>query len=125
MDWIRWIWAIGFAEGVCMHVWYVLQGGLHAFHGQPLVIQAWYHAELLLDPLTLLLLLRRIPAAAWLGAGVMLADMSAFWWSCWDDLLRHPGAYAKVTGLPAVTVFGLFVLVTAVPLHRARLRPID
>ncbi|RAG82505.1 hypothetical protein DN069_26995 [Streptacidiphilus pinicola] len=117
--WIRWIWAIGFAEGACMHVWYLVQGGLHAFRGEPIVIQLFFHAELLLDPLVLLLMLRRSRAAAWLGPAVLLCDTVAFWWLCWDDLLRHPAAYLKLTGLPAVTVFGLFVLITAVPLHRA------
>ena len=102
-----------------MHVWYLVQGGLHAFRGEPVAIQLFFHAELLLDPLVLLLMLLRIPAAAWLGAMVLLTDTAAFWWLCWDDLLRHPGAYVKVTGLPAVTVFGLFVLATAVPLSRA------
>jgi hypothetical protein len=120
--WTRWIWAIGFAEGTLMHAWYVIQGGLHAFRGEPLVVQVWFHALLLLDPLVLLLVLRRIPAGAALGAVVMLGDLVSNWWVCWDDLLRHPASYLRPYGLSAITVFGLFVLVTALPLHRALAR---
>ncbi|WP_042414795.1 hypothetical protein [Streptacidiphilus anmyonensis] len=117
--WTRWIWAVGFAEGTAVHAWYLLQGGLHAYRGEPPVVQLWFQALLLLDPLVVLLALRRAPAAAWLGAVVMLGDLAANWWVCWADLLRHPAAYARPYGLSAITAFGLFVLVTAVPLRRA------
>ncbi|WP_042382428.1 hypothetical protein [Streptacidiphilus melanogenes] len=117
--WTRWIWAIGFAEGTVVHAWYLLQGGLHAYRGEPVVVQLWFQLLLLLDPLVVVLALRRTTSAAWLGAVVMLGDVTANWWVCWDDLLRHPAAYARPYGLSAITVFGIFVLATAVPLHGA------
>ncbi|WP_152628424.1 hypothetical protein [Streptacidiphilus neutrinimicus] len=121
--WTRWIWVVGFVEGAVVHAWYLLQSGVHAYRGEPLVVQVFFQVLLVLDPLVAVLVLRRVPAGAWLGAAVMLGDVTANWWVCWDDLLRHPAAYLRPYGLSAITVFGLFVLATAVPLHRAFARP--
>ncbi|MFJ9467432.1 hypothetical protein [Streptomyces caniferus] len=56
-----------------------------------------------------------------LGALVMLADLAANWWIQWDAVLADPVAYLRPAGLSAITAFGVFVIVTALPLYRVLL----
>ncbi|MER7669158.1 hypothetical protein ABTY61_11870 [Kitasatospora sp. NPDC096128] len=121
--WVAAVWVVGFVEGAAVHAFDVLSGGLHAYAWWPLPSQVLFHALLVLDPLAAVLVARARPAGAWLGAGVMVADLTANWWANWDDVVRHPLDYLQgVVGLPAMTLFGLFVFVTAAPLRRAFLR---
>ena len=72
----------------------------------------------LLDPLVvMLLLLMRPAAAAWLAAGVMALDMTANWYDNWSPVTEHPARY--LAGMVPISLFGLFVLVTFVPLWRS------
>lgn len=51
----------------------------------------------------------------------MLADVVANWWTQAGDVLRHPLRYLVPVGLLPITLFGVFVLVTAAQLRRATL----
>ncbi|MFE3503588.1 hypothetical protein [Kitasatospora sp. NPDC059160] len=103
-----------------MHAYQVGSGGLHAYAWWPVPSQVLFHALLVLDPLAAVLVARARPTGVWLGAGVMAADLTANWWANWDDVLRRPLAYLQgMVGLPAMTLFGLFVFVTAAPLRQA------
>ncbi|MFB7905563.1 hypothetical protein ACFC1T_03965 [Kitasatospora sp. NPDC056076] len=118
--WVAAVWVAGFAEGAAVHAYQVGSGGLHAYAWWPVPSQVLFHALLVLDPLAAVLVARARSAGVWLGAGVMAADLTANWWANWDDVLRRPLAYLQgVVGLPAMTLFGLFVFVTAAPLRRA------
>ncbi|WP_235215449.1 hypothetical protein [Phaeacidiphilus oryzae] len=123
--WARWIWVIGFAEGLGAHLWDVGTGGLHAYRSAPLPAQLLFHALLLLDPLVVVLLLRRRPSAAPIGAAVMALDVAANWWADAPLLAGDPaGVLLRPYGLPVITLFGCFVLATARPLHRELTRTV-
>ncbi|MEV7599460.1 hypothetical protein AB0O91_18985 [Kitasatospora sp. NPDC089797] len=120
--WARWVaavYVIGFVEGTGAHLYDVLTGGLHAYQGMPLPCQLLFHALLVLDPLAALLVVRGHPAGPLLGAAVMVADLVANWWICWDSLIRRPLDYLQPVGLLPMTLFGLFVFGTVLPLRRA------
>jgi hypothetical protein len=74
----------------------------------------------LLDPLVVVLLLLMRPAAAWLAAGVMALDMIANWYDNWSPVTEHPARY--LAGMLPISLFGLFVLVTFIPLARSLAR---
>ncbi|MBD0692515.1 hypothetical protein BG452_02110 [Streptomyces sp. CBMA123] len=120
MWWVAAVWVIGFVEGAGVHAFDLLTGGLHAYGAWPLPSQVLFHALLVLDPLAAVLVTRGRPAGPSLGAAVMVADLTANWWENWDGFVRHPLDYLQgVVGLPAMTLFGLFVFTTAAPLRRA------
>jgi hypothetical protein len=112
------VYVVGFVEGTCVHAYDVLAGGLHAYASWPLVSQVLFHVLLGLDLLAAVLVLRRRPAGPVLAAVIMAADLTANWWGNWDRLVRHPLDYLQPVGLLPMTLFGLFVFATAVPLRR-------
>ena len=120
--WARWVsavYVVGFVEGAGSHADDVINGGLHAYRGWPLPSQVLFHAILALDLLAALTIVLVRSAGPLLGAAVMAADLTANWLGNWHQVLRDPGAYAKPYGLSMITLFGLFVLLTARPLHRS------
>ncbi|MGW7005725.1 hypothetical protein ACWGCW_23695 [Streptomyces sp. NPDC054933] len=110
---------IGFVEGTAAHAYFAVAGGLHAYGYAPIPVQPLFHALLFLDPLVAVLVARARPVGPLLGAAVMLADTTANWWVQWGAVLAHPLAYLRPVGLLPITLFGVFVLSTALPLHRA------
>ncbi|MBR7838166.1 hypothetical protein KDL01_33145, partial [Actinospica durhamensis] len=116
---IRFIFIAGFVEGTCAHAYDVACGGLHAYRGFPLVSQVLFQLLLVIDPLAAVLAWRRIPAAPLLGAAIMLADAAANWQGNWPSVRADPGLLLRPYGLSMITLFGLFVLVTALPLRRS------
>ena len=54
----------------------------------------------------------------WLAAGVMVADVAANWIGNWPSLRQDPARLLRPVGLLPITPFGVFVLVTALPLPR-------
>lgn len=120
----RWAWWVmagyvaGFLEGTGAHAYDVVTGGLHAYGYAPLALQLLFHALLLLDPLVALLVVTARPVGPYLGAAVMLADLAANWWLQRDIVLHHPATCLRPVGLLPITVFGVFVLATALPLRR-------
>ncbi|OLE23031.1 MAG: hypothetical protein AUG49_17315 [Catenulispora sp. 13_1_20CM_3_70_7] len=118
----RWIaagYVAGFAEGCCVHAYYLATGGVHAYRGAPIAIQTLLHSLLIFDALVAVLIIRASPLGPPLAAAVMVADLLANWWVLAGDVMRHPLHYLVPVGLLPITLFGLFVLVTAAPLYRA------
>lgn len=110
----------GFAEGTGAHAIDLLRGGLHAYAGfAPLALQVFFVGLVVLDPLVVVSLSRMRPGGARLAGIVMAADMAANWWVAWPSLRDDPSRLLRPVGLPPITVFGMFVLVTAMPLRRS------
>ena len=121
--WVRWVLAgylIGFADGTGAHLLAAARSGIDAYSTFP---QAWQRVLLaslvILDPLVVVLvaLVRRAGIA--LAGAVMAADLAANLTGNWAGLERDPAGRLLSAGLLAIGLFGLFVLVTVVPLLRA------
>ncbi|ARP74493.1 hypothetical protein LK07_29300 [Streptomyces pluripotens] len=118
--WARWVlavYSISFTEGTGSHIADLVRGGIHAYASFPQVsLQVFFVSLVILDPLAAVLvgLVRR--EGIWLASAVMVWDVSANWWGnrhwLWDDP-------AQLLWLLPITVFGLFVVALAVPLHCA------
>lgn len=117
----RWVaagYVVGFGEGACSHLYSVWAGGIHAFSRDPVPIQAVFHAMLVLDVLAVALIVRTSLAGPPLAAVAMSADAFGNWWTEAGNVTRHPLDYLAPFGLLPITLFGVFVLATALPLHR-------
>jgi hypothetical protein len=112
------IYVIGFVEGTVAHAYDVIRGGLHAYRYWPLPSQLLFHALLVLDLLVAVWVALAHPTGPPLGATIMVADLAANWWANWNGVLNDPVDYVKLVGLTPITLFGIFVLATALPLHR-------
>lgn len=120
--WIRCtatVYAVGFLEGTAAHGYVLVTGGLDAYDYAPVPVQLLFHVLLLLDPLVALMVIRARPAGPLLAAVVMLADMTGNWSVAWSAVMTHPTAFLRPVGLLPITLFGIFVLLTALPLRRA------
>ena len=119
--WVRCVagaYVIGFLEGAGAHAYFLATGGLHTYGYAPLPVQLLFHALLLLDPLVALLIVRARPSGALLAAAVMILDLAGNWDGAWHAVLADPVAYLRPVGLLPMTVFGIFVGLTALPLCR-------
>ncbi|MFI9645551.1 hypothetical protein ACIHAA_04545 [Streptomyces sp. NPDC052040] len=120
--WARWVaavYVIGFLEGAGSHAYDVLTGGLHAYGNWPLPSQLLFHALLVLDLVAAVWVVLAWPTGPALCSTVMAADLTANWWTNWTAVTRDPLAYLQPVGLTPITLFGLFVFVTATPLARS------
>lgn len=54
-----------------------------------------------------------------LGVAVMTSDLLVNWHGNWGYVSAHPASLLKPYGLPVLTLFGLFVFATALPLRRS------
>lgn len=118
----RWIatgFVAGFGEGFCSHLYFLGVGGIHAFSPDPVVIQVLFQAMLVLDALAVVLVVRASPVGPPLAVAAIVADAAANWWVLAPDVVRRPLHYLIPFGLLPITVFCVFVLVTARPLSRA------
>lgn len=117
--WARWVLAvylIGFIEGACAHFLDLFQRGFHAYAAFPQVsLQVFFVSLVILDPLVAVLvgLVRR--EGVWLASALMVMDVSANWWGNRHWLHDDP---ARLLWLSPITLFGLFVIASAVPVHR-------
>ncbi|RPF34958.1 hypothetical protein [Streptomyces sp. TLI_185] len=119
--WVRCVagaYVIGFLEGAGAHAYFLATGGLHTYGYAPMPVQLLFHALLLLDPLVALLIVRARPSGALLAAAVMLLDLAGNWDGTWHAVLADPAAYLRPAGLLPITVFGIFVVFSALPLRR-------
>jgi hypothetical protein len=120
--WARWVLAgyvVGFADGTGDHIRWMLHGGIHAYAAAyPQVpIQVLFVGLVVLDPLAAVLagLARR--EGVWLACAIMAADVIANWTGNWTRITSPQGRlFGTVPWL--ITVFGLFVFGTAIPLTR-------
>jgi hypothetical protein len=120
--WARWVLAvylIGFGQGTGAHIGDLVRGGIHAYSLFPQAwIQVFFVSLVVLDPLVVVLagLVRR--EGIWLAAGVMVLDVAANWTGNWPSLHEDPARLLRPVGLLPITLFGVFVVVTALPLLR-------
>jgi len=118
--WARWVLAvylIGFAQGAGAHIGDLMRGGIHAYSFLPQVwIQVFFVSLVVLDPLVVALGVFVRREGVWLGAGVMAADVAANWIGNWPSLHGDAARLLRPVGLLPITLFGVFVLVTALPL---------
>jgi hypothetical protein len=120
--WARWVLAVyltGFAQGTGAHIWDLMRGGIHAYSSLPQVwIQVFFVSLVVLDPLVVVLVAFVRREGIWLAAGVMVLDVAANWIGNWPSLREDPARLLRPVGLLPITLFGVFVLVTALPLLR-------
>ena len=120
--WARWVLAvylIGFAQGTGAHVRDLVRGGIHAYSSVPQAwIQVFFVSLVLLDPLVVVLIAFVRREGIWLAAGVMVLDVAANWIGNWPSLDEDPARLLRPVGLLPITLFGVFVLVTTLPLLR-------
>ncbi|MEV7793517.1 hypothetical protein AB0O68_16225 [Streptomyces sp. NPDC087512] len=110
---------VGFLEGTASHAYDLCAGGLHAYRNWPVPSQLLFYALLVLEPLAAAWVVLARPAGPVLGSALMAADLTANWWANWRGVIRDPLAYLQPVGLAPITLFGLFVFVTATPLGRS------
>ena len=109
---------IGFAQGTGAHVLDLLRGGIHAYSSLPQAwIQVFFVSLVVLDPLVVVLVAFVRREGIWLAA-VMVVDVAANWTGNWPSLQEDPARLLRPVGLLPITLFGVFVLVTALPLLR-------
>lgn len=119
--WARWVLAvylIGFGEGAGVHLYWVLANGIHTFARFPMVSQVYLNALALLDPLVVVLAARVRRSGILLAAVVMTLDVTTNWIGNWQWVKADPARLLQPVGLLPITLFGLFVLLSAVPLLR-------
>ena len=120
--WARWVLAvylIGFAQGTGAHIRDLTRGGIHAYSSLPQTwIQVFFVSLVVLDPLVVVLVAFVRREGIWLAAGVMVLDIVANWIGNWPSLQEDPAGLLRPVGLLPITLFGVFVLVTALPLLR-------
>ncbi|WP_433143054.1 hypothetical protein ACQPZ8_47580 [Actinomadura nitritigenes] len=92
---------------------------IHAYAFAPAVLQVFFTALAVLDPLVVVLLARARPAGVTLAAAVMAADVTANWIADWPHLRDDPNRLWRPVGLLPITLVGLFAATTTLPLHRA------
>ena len=120
--WARWVLAVylvGFAQGTGAHIRDLVRGGIHAYSAIPQAwIQVFFISLVAVDLLVVVLtgFVRR--AGIWLAAGVMVLDVAANWIANWSSLQEDPVRLLRPVGLLPITLFGVFVLATALPLLR-------
>jgi hypothetical protein len=110
---------IGFLEGACAHFLDLIRGGFHAYASFPQVsLQAFFISLAVLDPLVVVLVAFVRRPGVWLASGVMVLDVSANWIGNWQWLHDDPAGLLRPVGLLPITLFGLFVVASLIPLHR-------
>ena len=110
------VYLIGFADGTADHVRWMTRGGIHAYAPSypQIAIQVFFVSLVVLDPLVVVLVAFVRREGIWLAAAVMALDIAANWTGNWARI-RHD----RVSNVPwLITLFGVFVLVTAMPLLR-------
>jgi hypothetical protein len=107
--------AAGFTDGTGAHVRDLTRGGLYAYGFAPAAVQVFFVSLVLLDPLVVVLIVRVCRGGVWLAGSVMAADIAANWFVSRESLSL---LLSPVAGLLEITVFGLFVLTSMIPLQR-------
>ena len=120
--WARWVLAvylIGFAHGTGAHIGDLVCSGIHAYSSLPQAwIQVFFVSLVVLDLLVVVLVAFVRREGIWLAAVVMVLDVAANWIVSWSWLQEDPARLLRPAGLLPITLFGVFVLATALPLLR-------
>ncbi|AEW92397.1 MULTISPECIES: hypothetical protein [Streptomycetaceae] len=114
------VYMIGFLEGSCAHLVDLARGGLHAYDGyaDPL-LQAFFLALVVLDPLVVVLVGLARTWGVRLAAVVTTLDVTGNWIGNWGLVQHDATLVLRPVGLLPITLFGLFVVASAGPVHRA------
>lgn len=108
---------IGFLVGTRTHVLDVTRDGVHAYAMFPQVsLQVFFVSLVVLDPLVIVLVGLARREGTWLAGAVMVLDMCGNWWGNWHWLRDDPSQLMRLLPL---TIFGVFVIASVLPLHRA------
>ncbi|MFJ8860526.1 hypothetical protein ACIRD8_19090 [Streptomyces sp. NPDC102451] len=103
-----------------------LAGGGHNSYASPAppFIQAYFVALVVLDPLVAVLLVRLRSVGVILASVVMALDVIANYYVNWSRISEQPSYLLRPLGLLPITVFALFIAVTALPFYQrlARIR---
>ncbi|MEU8629783.1 hypothetical protein [Streptomyces sp. NPDC048669] len=110
---------ICFLWGTTVHLVDLAGGGHNSYASYaPAPIRVYFVALVLLDPLAAVLLARLRPAGVLVAVAVMSVDMTANYYVNWPQISQHPEYVLRPLGLLPVTLFALFVAVTATHLYR-------
>jgi hypothetical protein len=113
------VYLIGFAQGTAAHIRDLVRGGIHAYSFLPQAwIQVFFVSLVVLDPLVLALVVFVRREGVWLAVGVMVVDVATNWIGNWPSLDEDAARLLRPVGLLPISLFGVFVLVTALPLLR-------
>ncbi|MFE7311873.1 hypothetical protein ACFU7T_01970 [Streptomyces sp. NPDC057555] len=113
------VYVLGFCEGACAHFLDLARGGIHAYAAFATVpLQVFFVSLAVLDPVVVALVAAARPEGIRLAAGVMTLDVTANWIVNWPQLQADPAWLLRPVGLLPITLFGLFVITTAVPVLR-------
>lgn len=122
--WVRGVLAVyfvGFLEGACAHFLDLARGGIHVYASfGPLPLQAFFVSLAVLDPLVVALVGLARTEGVRLACGVIVADVIANWWANRHWLEDDP---ARLLSLLPITLFGLFVVASSVPVLRVAKSP--
>ncbi|MEU9125764.1 hypothetical protein AB0C96_39130 [Streptomyces sp. NPDC048506] len=125
--WARWllvVYGLGFCEGACAHLLDLFRGGIHVYASfAPVPLQVFFIGLVLLDPLVVVLVWLVRPEGIRLASAVMLLDVTANWFVNWPQLQENPAWLLRPVGLLPITIFGLFVMASSIPLFRAAKGP--
>ncbi|MEE4420683.1 hypothetical protein [Streptomyces bugieae] len=114
------VYLIGFLEGACAHLLDLIRGGIHAYASfAPVPLQVFFVSLVVLDPLVVVWVGRVRSVGIRLAAGVMVLDVIANWIVNWPSLQMNPAWLLRPVGLLPLTLFGLFVIASSVPLLRS------
>lgn len=114
---------IGFLVGTRTHVLDVARDGIHAYAMFPqTTLQVFFVSLVILDPLVIVLLGLVRREGIWSAGTVMVLDVCGNWWGNWHWLRDDPSQLLRLLPL---TLFGVFVVVSVLPLYSAVARTSD
>ena len=114
------MYVIGFVEGAGAHFLDLMRGGIHVYASFASVpLQVFFVSLTVLDPLVVVLVGLVRTAGVRLACGVMVLDVIANWITNWPQLQEDWAWLLRPVGLLPITLFGLFVIASSVPLLRA------
>jgi len=107
---VRIVWVVGYLIGTTTHVADIVHGGVNTYDGFPTALRVFWLSLTVLDPLIVVLLLRRRRLGIVLGVVVILLDIAVNW-----------TVYATIGGITlfgvvSQSLFALFIVATARPL---------
>ncbi|GAA1532690.1 hypothetical protein GCM10009741_38810 [Kribbella lupini] len=114
------VYVLGFLEGSIAHLLDLVRGGIHGYASfAPVPLQVFFVCLVVLDPLVVVLVALVRPWGVRLACAVMALDVTANWITNWAELQDDPTRLLRPYGLLPITLFGVFVLGSAVPVLRA------
>ncbi|ANP52814.1 hypothetical protein J2Z21_000356 [Streptomyces griseochromogenes] len=118
------LYVIGFLEGAGAHALDLTRGGLHVYASfAPPLLQVFFIGLVVLDPLVAVLALLVRPEGIRSACAVMVLDVLANWFADRAWLREDPARLLSPVGLLPITLFGLFVLASTIPLLRVTNTP--